>query len=262
MANRGSRRTVSSKTMSEFFGVDIRVLDRARISRDARFDGKFFIAVTSTGIYCRPICPVRTAKRDNVRYYPTAAAAAAAGYRPCLRCRPEAAPGTPAWLGTSAIVRRALALVQEGALDEGSVDALAARLGIGPRQLHRLFVAHVGAPPLAVAQTRRLHFAKRLIDETDIPMTQIAFASGFSSLRRFNDAFLRTYQRPPSALRRLRHADAAPARGEVALRLAFRPPGGFDDLLRFLAARAIPGVERVDADGYARTVALPSGPAT
>jgi AraC family transcriptional regulator of adaptative response / DNA-3-methyladenine glycosylase II len=197
-----------------------------------------------------------------VRYFPTAAAAADAGFRPCLRCRPEAAPGSPAWLGTSAVVRRALALVHDGALDEGSVDALAARLGIGPRQLHRLFVTHVGAPPLAVAQTRRLHFAKRLIDETDFPMTQIAFASGFSSLRRFNDAFQRTYRRPPSALRRLRQADGAPGRGEVALRLAFRPPGGFFDLLRFLGARAIPGVERVDAAGYARTVALPGGPAT
>src|SRR5512143_1418446 len=238
------------------------VLDRARRSRDARFDGRFFVAVTSTGIYCRPVCPAPSPRDANVRYYPSAAAAADAGFRPCLRCRPETAPGTPAWLGTSAVVRRALALIQDGALDEGSVDALAARLGIGPRQLHRLFVAHVGAPPLAVALTRRLLFAKRLIDETDFPMTQIAFAAGFSSLRRFNDAFLRAYQRPPSAIRRLRHADAAPARGEVALRLAFRPPGGFDDLLRFLAARAIPGVERVDADGYARTVALPSGPAT
>jgi AraC family transcriptional regulator of adaptative response / DNA-3-methyladenine glycosylase II len=242
--------------------TDRAALDRARRSRDPRFDGRFFVAVTSTGIYCRPICPAPSPRDAHVRYFPTAAAAADAGFRPCLRCRPEAAPGTPAWLGTSAVVRRALALVQEGALDEGSVDALAARLGIGPRQLHRLFVAHVGAPPLAVAQTRRLHFAKRLIDETDFPMTQIAFASGFSSLRRFNDAFLRAYQRPPSAIRRLRHGDAAPARGEVTLRLAFRPPSGFEDLLRFLAARAIPGVERVDAHGYARTVALPSGPAT
>jgi AraC family transcriptional regulator of adaptative response / DNA-3-methyladenine glycosylase II len=237
-------------------------LDRARRSRDPRFDGRFFVGVTSTGVYCRPICPAPSPRESNVRYFPTAAAAADAGFRPCLRCRPEAAPGTPAWLGTSAVVRRALALVHEGALDEGSVDALAARLGIGPRQLHRLFVAHVGAPPLAVAQTRRLHFAKRLIDETDFPMTQIAFASGFSSLRRFNDAFQRTYERPPSALRRLRRADAAPARGEVTLRLAFRPPGGFDDLLEFLRTRAIPGVERVDAGGYARTVALPTGPAT
>jgi AraC family transcriptional regulator of adaptative response / DNA-3-methyladenine glycosylase II len=236
-------------------------LDRARRSRDPRFDGRFFVGVSSTGIYCRPICPAPSARDRHVRYFPSAAAAADAGFRPCLRCRPEAAPGTPAWLGTSAVVRRALALVHEGALDEGSVDALAARLGIGPRQLHRLFMAHVGAAPLAVALTRRLHFAKRLIDETDFPMTQIAFASGFSSLRRFNDSFQKAYDRPPSALRRLRHADGAPGRGEVVLRLAFRPPGGFEDALAFLSARAIPGVERVDARGYARTVALPGGPA-
>lgn len=236
-------------------------LDRARRSRDARFDGRFFVGVTSTGVYCRPVCPAPSPRDAHVRYFPTAAAAGDAGFRPCLRCRPEAAPGTPAWLGTSAVVRRALALVHEGALDEGSVDALAARLGIGPRHLHRLFVAHVGAPPLAVAKTRRLHFAKRLIDETDLSMTEIAFASGFGSLRRFNDTFLKTYDRAPSALRRLRRPGAAPARGEIALRLAFRPPYDLAHLLAFLGTRAIPGVERVDATGYARTVALPSGPA-
>src|SRR5512139_735322 len=180
------------------------VLDRARRSRDGRFDGRFFVAVSTTGIYCRPVCPAPSPREAHVRYFPTAAAAADAGFRPCLRCRPEAAPGTPAWLGTSAVVRRALALVNDGALDEGSVDALAARVGIGPRQLHRLFVAHVGAAPLAVAQTRRLHFAKTLLDETDLAVTEIAFASGFRSLRRFNDAFRRAFSRPPSALRRLR----------------------------------------------------------
>ena len=216
-------------------------LDRARRSRDARFDGRFFVGVTSTGVYCRPVCPAPSPRDAHVRYFPTAAAAGDAGFRPCLRCRPEAAPGTPAWLGTSAVVRRALALVHEGALDEGSVDALAARLGIGPRHLHRLFVAHVGAPPLAVAKTRRLHFAKRLIDETDLSMTEIAFASGFGSLRRFNDTFLKTYDRAPSALRRLRRPGAAPARGEIALRLAFRPPYDLAHLLAFLATRAIPG---------------------
>ena len=238
-----------------------RALDRARRSRDPRFDGRFFVGVTSTGVYCRPVCPAPSPRDAHVRYFPSAAAAGDAGFRPCLRCRPEAAPGTPAWLGTSAVVRRALALVHEGALDEGSVDALAARLGIGPRHLHRLFVAHVGAPPLAVAKTRRLHFAKRLIDETDLSMTEIAFASGFGSLRRFNDTFRETYERAPSALRRLRRKDAAPARGETSLRLAFRPPYDLAHLLAFLAARAIPGVERVDAEGYARTLALASGPA-
>src|SRR5262249_26072442 len=158
----------------------------ARKSRDPRFDGRFFIAVTSTGIYCRPVCPVPSPKSANVRYYATAAAAAEAGYRPCLRCRPEAAPGTPAWLGTSALVPRALRLTQDGVLDETGVDALASRLGIGPRHLRRLFLQHVGASPITVAQTRRLHFAKHLLDETELPITEIALAAGFGSVRRFN----------------------------------------------------------------------------
>ena len=237
------------------------VLDRARRSRDARFDGRFFVAVTSTGIYCRPVCPAPSPRTAHVRYFASAAAAADAGFRPCLRCRPEAAPGTPAWLGTSAVVRRALSLIHDGALDTSSVDTLAARLGIGPRHLHRLFVCHVGAPPLAVAHTRRLHFAKRLIDETDLSMTEVALASGFGSLRRFNAAFRSTYERAPSALRRLRGAGATGRDGQLVLRLAFRPPYEFDHLLGFLAARALPGVERVDASGYVRTVALDSGAA-
>jgi len=238
-----------------------RALERARRSRDPRFDGRFFVAVTSTGIYCRPVCPAPSPRAAHVRYYASAAAAAEAGFRPCLRCRPEAAPGTPAWLGSSAVVRRALALIQDGALDSGSVDALAARVGIGPRHLHRLFVSHVGAPPIAVAQTQRLHFAKRLLDETELPMTQVALAAGYPSLRRFNAAFRDTYDRPPGALRRLRPAGAGRRSGELALRLAFRPPYDFDRLLAFLATRAVAGVERVDATGYARTVALDSGAA-
>ncbi len=154
--------------MQETLPFDPTVLERARLSRDPRFDGKFFIAVTSTGIYCRPICPASPSPRKgNVRYYGSAAAAAEAGFRPCLRCRPEAAPGTPAWLGTSAAVRRALRLINEGALDEASVGEFATRVGVGARHLDRLFLQHVGASPLAVAQTRRLHFAKRLIDESD-----------------------------------------------------------------------------------------------
>jgi AraC family transcriptional regulator of adaptative response / DNA-3-methyladenine glycosylase II len=232
------------------------VLDRARRSRDARFDGRFFVAVTSTGIYCRPVCPAPSPRASNVRYFPSAAAAADAGFRPCLRCRPEAAPGTPAWLGTSAAVRRALALIHEGALDEAPVEALASRVGVGPRHLHRLFVKHVGAPPVAVAQTRRLHFAKRLVDETDLTMTQVAIASGFSSLRRFNAAFLATYDRAPSALRRMRPARPAPGAEGLTLRLALRPPYDLDGILRFLGERALPGVERVDGEGYARTLAL------
>lgn len=234
--------------------LDNAICDRARKARDARFDGRFFIAVTTTGIYCRPICPTPSAKDRNVRYYPSAAAAAEAGFRPCLRCRPEAAPGTPAWLGTSVTVRRALRLIHEGALDTGSVEDLAARLGVGSRHLHRLFVQHVGASPMAVAQTRRLHFAKRLIDETRLPMTDIALASGFGSLRRFNDAFRHTYGRAPRELRRERRIE--PKGDALTLRLAYRPPYDWDGLLAFFAARALPGVERVSGDSYARSVSL------
>ena len=228
------------------------------------------MAVTTTGIYCRPICPAApTPKRANIRYFPTAAAAAEAGFRPCLRCRPEAAPGTPAWLGTSAVVRRALRLIQDGALDEASIEQFAARVGIGPRHLHRLFVRHVGASPNAVAQTRRLHFAKRLIDETSLTMTEIALAAGYGSLRRFNDTFRAAYGRSPREIRggsAGRPRASAPARAgvpeagsmqSVVLRLAYRPPYDWDSIAEFLAARAIPGVERVDARGYARTVGLP-----
>ena len=244
--------------MRAILGLDSAALDRARTSRDPRFDGKFFIAVTSTRIYCRPVCPVPSPKRANIRYYATAASAAEAGFRPCLRCRPEAAPGTPAWLGTSAVVRRALRLIDEGVLDAASVDELAARVGIGARHLHRLFVQHVGASPNAVAQTRRLHFAKRLIDETTLPMTDIALAAGFGSLRRFNSAFQGTYKRTPRELRR-RRGLASGGDDEVILKLAFRPPYDWTQVLDFLATRAVPGVERVDARGYARTLAMTSG---
>jgi AraC family transcriptional regulator of adaptative response / DNA-3-methyladenine glycosylase II len=256
-----SRRDLSAAcdaSVEVSIGLDRSALDRARLSRDARFDGKFFIAVTSTGIYCRPVCPAPASKSKNVRYYASAAAAAEAGFRPCLRCRPEAAPGTPAWLGTSAVVRRALRLIQDGALDELSVDELAARIGLGSRHLNRLFTQYVGASPLAVAQTRRLHFAKRLLDDTDLPITQIALAAGFGSLRRFNDAFHKTYRRAPRELRKSRRG--APGGGdEVVLKLAFRPPYDWSHVRDFLATRAVPGVERVDARGYARTVRSESG---
>jgi len=246
--------------METIAGLDTEALNRARISRDARFDGKFFIAVTSTGIYCRPICPSRFAKRSHVRFFGSTAAAEAAGFRPCLRCRPEAAPGTPAWLGTAAVVRRALRLIDEGALDEDSVDALAARLGIGSRHLLRLFGRHVGASPIAVAQTRRLHFAVCLLEETDLPILQIALAAGFGSCRRFNDAFRNAYRRSPRELRNARRrGTGAAASEEVVLRLAYRPPYDWAHMQEFLARRALAGVERVDAAGYARTLACPGG---
>ncbi len=241
-------------------GLDARALDRARLSRDPRFDGKFFIAVATTGIYCRPICPSRYAKRANVRFFGTPAAAETAGFRPCRRCRPEAAPGTPAWLGTAAVVRRALRLINDGALDDGSVAALALRLGIGPRHMLRLFLQHVGASPLAVAHTRRLHFAACLLEQTELPITQVALAAGFGSTRRFNDAFVKTYRRAPRELRRSARGGASGAAGdEVVLRLAYRPPYDWQHTLGFLATRAVPGIERVDARGYARTVSCGVG---
>ena len=171
--------------------LDREVCDRARRSRDARFDGRFFIGVTSTGVYCRPICPAREPKQEHILYFQTAAAAEAAGFRPCLRCRPEASPGTPAWLGTSGLVSRALRLISEGVLDGHGVDDLADKLGVTSRHLRRLFLQHLGATPLDVALTRRTHFAKRLIDETSLSLREVAFASGFGSLRRFNDQIRR-----------------------------------------------------------------------
>ena len=237
---------------------DVRALDRARLSRDARFDGKFFIAVKTTGIYCRPICPSRTSNSRNVSYYPTAAAAAEAGFRPCLRCRPEAAPGTPAWMGTSAVVRKALRLIDEGILDTASVDELASKLGLGSRHLRRLFLQHVGASPISFAQTRRLQFAKRLLDETNLPITQIALASGFGSLRRFNTAFLQTYGRAPRDLRK-HFNEANDADDEVVLKLAFRPPYDWAQVHDFLLDHHIPGVEQVDQQGYSRTLRTETG---
>ena len=240
-----------------FNHFDVRALDRARLSRDARFDGKFFIGVKTTGIYCRPICPSRTSNSCNVSYYPTAAAAAEAGFRPCLRCRPEAAPGTPAWMGTSAVVRKALRLIDEGILDSASVDELASKLGLGSRHLRRLFLQHVGASPISFAQTRRLQFAKRLLDETNLPITQIALASGFQSLRRFNTAFLQTYGRAPRDLRK--HDEDYDADDEVILKLAFRPPYDWEQVRDFLLVHYIPGVEQIDEQGYSRTLRTENG---
>jgi AraC family transcriptional regulator of adaptative response / DNA-3-methyladenine glycosylase II len=230
---------------------------RAVKLRDPRFDGRFFTAVRTTGIYCRPICPARTPQSKNVTFYPTAAAAQEAGYRPCLRCRPETAPDMGAWRGTSNTVSRGLALIELGALDHSSVDALAERLGVGERQLRRLFKQHLGASPIAVAQTRRILLAKQLIHETHLPMTEIAFASGFGSIRRFNETFLALFQRPPSELRRLSGADVpVAAEGEFSLLLRYQPPYDWQSMLEFLRLRAIPGIEVVTDNSYSRTMQL------
>jgi AraC family transcriptional regulator of adaptative response / DNA-3-methyladenine glycosylase II len=234
---------------------------RALQARDERFDGRFFVGVVSTGIYCRPVCPAVPAKLHNCRFFPSAAAAQEAGFRPCLRCRPETAPDGGSWRGTSNTAARGLALIAEGRLDrEGaSVDDLAECLGVSGRQLRRLFMRHLGASPMSVAQTRRVLFAKQLIHETHLPMAEVAVAAGFGSVRRFNETFQQLYGRPPTALRRA----IAPSRAErtaiatgVTVRLAYRCPYDWSAILSHLRARAIEGVEWADDASYRRTVRL------
>jgi AraC family transcriptional regulator of adaptative response / DNA-3-methyladenine glycosylase II len=241
---------------SHTMNLDWQVCSRARLSRDPRFDGKFYIGVIGSRVYCRPICPAPTAKEKNVRYFATAAAAAEAGFRPCLRCRPESCPGTPAWLGTSSTVSRALRLIGESGLEDGGVELLAERLGVGSRHLRRLFVRHLGATPIAVAQTRRLHFAKKLIDETKLPMNQIAVAAGFGCVRRFNAAIHKVYHRTPTQIRRLVRQNTIQPGNQYLFRLHFRPPYHWRGMLDFLGPRAIPGVELVEASSYRRTIAV------
>ncbi len=225
---------------------------RAVQARDARFDGLFFTAVRTTRIFCRPICPARTPFRRNVEFFVNAAAAMAAGFRPCLRCRPEVSPGLPVWAGTSATVSRALRLIDEGALDQGSAEQLAERLGLTDRHLRRLFLEHVGVPPVVVAQARRTLFAKKLITETSLPFAEIAFAAGFASLRRFNEAIRETYRRNPKELRRFAPRDGA-AQSSIELRLDYRPPYNWSAFLAFVKPRAIPGLEAVNGDSYVRS---------
>ena len=237
--------------------LDRDICYRALRTRDARFDGRFFTGVKTTGIYCRPVCPAVTPKSRNVEFYACAAAAEQAGFRPCKRCRPETSPGTPAWLGTSATVSRALGLINEGALDAGSVEDLAGRLGLGGRHLGRLFREHLGTTPVAVAQTRRVHFARNLVEQTGLPMSRIALAAGFGSLRRFNTLIKTTFGAAPTELRRKtgRTMAGQPMAGDAfTTRLPYRPPYEWSQLLAFLAGRSIPGVEEVAGDTYRRTV--------
>lgn len=232
--------------------------ENARQSRDPRFDGRFFVGVLTTGIYCRPVCPVRIPKRENVQLYSSAAAAAEAGFRPCLRCRPESSPGTPAWIGAPYKVAKALQLIARGSLDGSSVEALAEQLDIGPRQLSRLFQQYVGASPIAVAQTQRLHFAKKLLDETTLPLAEVCFASGFGSIRRFNAVFQATYGRSPKELRKgLRGSRRSPNEA-IRVRLNYRPPLDWKSMLAYLEYRKIPGVEYIDAraHSYYRTIVI------
>lgn len=229
----------------------------ARQSRDHRFDGRFFVGVLTTGIYCRPVCPVKVPKIENVQLYRTAAGASEAGFRPCLRCRPESSPGTPAWIGAPYKVSKALQLIARGCLDDDSVETLAQQLGIGSRQLSRLFHEYVGASPIVVAQTQRLHFAKKLIDETQLPLAEVCFAAGFGSVRRFNAVFQTTYGRSPKQLRE-KQKRALGKSSTIEVKLWYRPPLDWSSMLAYLEYRKIPGVEHVDiaAHSYARTIAI------
>lgn len=231
---------------------------RAILARDVRHDGRFFTCVRTTGIYCRPICPARPPKFENCIFVPSAAAAHEAGFRPCLRCRPESSPNVGAWRGTSATVSRALRLIEAGALDDGSVDALAARLGVGERQLRRLFQQHLGASPLSVAQSRRVLLAQQLIHQTSLPMIAVAHGSGFTSIRRFNETFQQLFGRSPSEMRRGR-GRTTDRGAPVSLTLPYRPPYDWDALIEFLRKRAIPGVETVSRSAYRRVIRTGSG---
>jgi len=230
------------------------VCRRARLARDPRFDGRFYVAVLTTGIYCRPICPARPPAEENVRYFATAASAQDSGYRPCLRCRPEAARRLPEWTLASATVIRALRLIDAGYLDERTVGDLAAELGVSQRHLDRLFSDELKTTPKSLARVRRLHLAKRLIDHSRLPLADVAMRAGYGSVRRFNDELLKTFGRSPRALRRNGREVAAEAAGAFSLHLPVREPYDQEWVFGFLGARALPGVEEVSGLTYQRRV--------
>ena len=250
---------------------------RAMQSRDSRFDGCFFVAVSSTGIYCRPSCPAAPPRREHVSFYPTAAAAQASGYRACLRCRPDASPGSPEWNLRADVAGRAMRLIADGVVDREGVDGLARRLAYSPRQLRRLLQSELGAGPLSLARAQRAQTARLLIETTDLPFADVAFAAGFASLRQFNDTMRDVFARSPRELRAKSRAGArgpatarrdADTRGDadgidhltaIALRLPVREPFDARGLLRFFAVRAVAGIEEVDGDTLRRTIPLPQG---
>ncbi|MGF1428771.1 AlkA N-terminal domain-containing protein [Kitasatospora sp. LaBMicrA B282] len=250
--------------------IDDETRYRAVDSRDTRFDGVFFTAVTSTGIYCRPSCPAVTPKRANCTFYPTAAAAQGAGFRACRRCRPDSVPGSPEWNHRADLVGRAVRLIGDGVVDREGVAGLAARLGYSARQVQRQLTAELGAGPIALARAQRAQAARLLLQTTELPVTEVAFAAGFASVRQFNDTVREVYDRTPTALRADGRARAVragrPSPGAIGLRLAYRGRLDTGHLLDFLALRAVPGVEEVVAGArgvrtYRRTLALPHGQA-
>jgi AraC family transcriptional regulator of adaptative response / DNA-3-methyladenine glycosylase II len=239
--------------------LDAHTCYEAVVARDARYDGVFFTCARTTRVYCRPICPANPPRFANCFFVKTAAAAHEAGYRPCLRCRPESAPDVAAWRGTSAVVSRAMRLIENGALDTGGVAELAGRVGLGERHLRRLFAQHVGASPISVAQTRRLLLAKQLIHQTLLPMTEVALASGFGSVRRFNETFQALFQKPPAALRGAA-SDEVSSQPGISLLMSYRPPYDWEAMLSFLSDRVIPGTEAVRDGRYYRVFIINGSP--
>ena len=237
--------------------LDSHTCYRALKARDARFDGRFFVAVSSTRIYCRPVCTVKPPKRENCRFYPSAAAAETDGYRPCLRCRPELAPGNASVDAVSRLAQAAANLMEDCTLDEAGLDSVAAQLGITDRHLRRAFGAEFGVSPVQFAQTQRLLLAKRLLTDTVLPVTEVAFASGFGSVRRFNALFKQRYRLQPGQLRR--HASASGAADVLKFELSFRPPYDWPAVGAFLGARTVAGVEAVEDNCYRRTVRITAG---
>ncbi len=243
------------------FHLDAEQCWRACEGRDARFDGRFIVGVRTTGIYCRPSCPTPVQpRRRNVDFYRTAAAAQRAGLRACKRCRPDATPGSPEWDVRADLVGRAMRLIADGAVDRDGVAGLAARLGVSERHLHRLLVEAVGAPPLALARSQRAQTARVLIETTPMALGEVAFASGFPSIRQFNETIREVFAATPTQLRRARRSEVAAANGALAVRLPLRAPYDGGEILAWLAARAVPGVEEVAGGVYRRTLALPGGP--
>ncbi|MGY1639908.1 AlkA N-terminal domain-containing protein [Geodermatophilus sp. SYSU D00703] len=234
---------------------------RAVASRDARFDGWFFTAVATTGIYCRPSCPARTPLARNVSFFSTAAAAQGAGYRACRRCRPDAVPGSPEWDVRADVVARAMRLVADGEVERSGVPGLAARLGYSERQLHRLLVGELGVGPLALARAQRAQTARLLVETTDLPIADVAFAAGFASIRQFNDTVREVFAATPTQLRRSAPGRNGAAPGELTLRLAARAPYDAAEVLLFLGAHAVPGLEEWDGTTFSRVLDLPHGPA-
>ncbi len=224
---------------------------QARLSRDARFDGRFFIAVKTTGIFCRPICPATPPKEENVEYFTSAAMAAQAGFRPCLRCRPDSAPGSWAWKGTETTLQRAIALIEQGALQTQSLAELSERLGIGDRYLRQLFQTYIGMGPKQYALFHQLMFAKQLLHSSSMTIADIAYASGFNSVRRFNDAFQKTLKLKPSDVRK---GSASTETNEI--QLAYRPPFNWSHMLDFYRLRMVEGIEKITNDQYERSFKL------